>query len=144
MFVSRTAHNLPCTLFPLLLPLSVILEVFLANIWMQKPHSSGKTNKEKTIDLLCTFWRTHPDMPDTIRKALFLLSPSYVKSCFSLAAFSSALLSVNRGPHNSSMHHWPQCIRLRLTDSTTCLTTTPLSHTDWACVMDYTVDYDGL
>lgn len=103
----------------------IILEVFLNTTWIQKPPASC-TNREKhwfVLHLLIDL-----DRHSSLTLSYFV-SLSHIKSCFSLAAFSSALVSVNRGPHNSSMHHWPRWIILCLTDSSTHLTTILLCHT---------------
>lgn len=120
-FLTVTAHSLPCLSF---LSPFVILEVFLETTWMQKPPAACETNR-LALHLLTDSGQARLTLS---RVRTLFYSPSHNKSCFSLAAFSSALVSVNRGPHNSSMHHWPQWIILCLTDSTTRLTTT-LCHT---------------
>lgn len=136
------------TKFSFFLPLVPAVTVCHSSFWrcfLRPPRSKNRLHPawtEKNIDLLCTFL-TDLDRHSSLTLSYFV-SLSHIESCFSLAAFSSALVSINRGPHNSSMHHWPRWIILCLTDSTTCLTTIPLSHTDWACMMDYTMDYDGL
>lgn len=85
---------------------SVTLRHFKDVYW---DHLGLKTfcTTHRNIYLLCTFWQPQPDIADTPHVHTFLRSLLFIKSCVTLAVFSSALVAVSWGPHNSSMHHWP-------------------------------------
>lgn len=68
--------------------------------------------------------------------------------CFSVLCVlhnnSFSLTDVSDDPTVATCTFDPQWIMLCLTDNITHLGTTPLSHIDWACMMDYMLDFDRL